>query len=181
MSDSHIDDHYCSSKIPPSVHHHHPVGSQRDIGIPPRTAISDSSHAVYRSADTADSTPTFHWKNSHPSRPNSSKKPRPPQPPGLLWGYASWLMEHLTTATLSHPFLLMSLTIATNPTYRGYGAVYAYLKLVSTEGFMGLYKGLRSNILLSLLPLSPFMMFGITDMLLFKCMIGQVGGWVTIH
>lgn len=93
-----------------------------------------------------------------------------------LWGYVSRLMEHLTTATLSHPFLLISLTIATNPIYRGYGAIYAYLKLISTEGFIGLYKGLRSNILLSLLPLSPFMMLGITDMLLIKRMIGQVGG-----
>lgn len=142
--------------------------------------MSDSSHAAYRPADVADSTPTFHWKNNHPNRPNSSKKPRPLQSSGM-WGYASRLMEHLTTATLSHPFLLISLTIATNPIYRGYGAIYAYLKLVSTEGWKGLYKGLRSNMLLSLLPLPPFMMFGITDMLLFKRMIGQVGWWLSIH
>jgi len=140
-------------------------------------STSDSSDATYGPADATSSTPTFHWKNNyHPARPNSSKNKssRPLQSSGL-WGYLNRLVEHLTIATLSHPFLLMSLTMVTNPLYQGYGAGYAYLKLVTTEGLMGLYKGLRSNILLSLLPLTPYMMCGIADLLLFKSMIGQVG------
>lgn len=52
--------------------------------------------------------------------------------------------------------------------------LYAYYRIVSDHGIRALYGGLRTRLMFNMMPVSPFVFWGINDSLVYRRILGQV-------
>jgi len=99
-----------------------------------------------------------------------------------------------TTTALGHPFLTVSVSQVCDPNVVPYPGIdgsgnvlmwAAGSTWVSTvcgiygnSGWKGFFRGLRSSLSIAMLPVSPFLLLGIADMIMYRRMLGQSGSGV---
>ena len=86
------------------------------------------------------------------------------------------VLKNVLHTTLSHSFLVLSVSMICDPMIRGDAWLLATWKFWSKYGFFGFYNGLRARTLFNLipLPLSPYLLFGIPDIISYRQMIDHV-------
>lgn len=82
-------------------------------------------------------------------------------------------IQRVTKTVISHPFVVLSVSMIKDPFLRGDSWLYAYFKFTTSYGISAFYRGLRSRVLFGVLPVSPFLLLGITDTIAYRQMIGQ--------
>mmetsp|Transcript_27746 Transcript_27746/g.61435 ORF Transcript_27746/g.61435 Transcript_27746/m.61435 type:complete len:156 (+) Transcript_27746:969-1436(+) len=69
--------------------------------------------------------------------------------------------------------MLLSLKMLKDPLYKGQNCLRAFWQLASSQGIRGQFRGLRSHVLLRLIPFSPVVLLGIGEAIILRRMDGQ--------
>lgn len=72
------------------------------------------------------------------------------------------------TTVVSHPHLVTAAHMTVNPLCRGTPWAVAFIKIMTDYGMSAFYLGLKSRLLVNLLPFSSFIVMGIADNILYR-------------
>jgi len=97
----------------------------------------------------------------------------PTKPAGAVWT----AIGAVASATLTHPMLLLALSMVKKEDLRGQSALYAYFLLIARHGIRrGLFTGLRAALAFAVLnsstaPLSPVLFCGVPEIISYRCIL----------
>lgn len=134
--------------------------------------IQDSALTMSRTNSVSSELPTIHkspqYDFQNPTSPKVTRKKTTEKET-----YFSYHMHKLWIILLTHPFLVLSLNLATQESFKDHNWISGLLQISSTVGLVSLFRGCRARILVSLLPISPVLFLGVPDLLIHRIMFRQ--------